>query len=91
LARLIWCCFLVSLAVARQNSTVRDVARLLIVLGLAVAAVGLVLLYFDRSPLGRLPGDLTFQRGRFTFHVPLVTCLLVSVLLSLLLSWWFRR
>jgi hypothetical protein len=37
-------------------------------------------------PLGRLPGDLSWQRGNSTFYVPLVTCLLLSVVLSVILA-----
>ena len=40
--------------------------------------------------LGRLPGDIVYRKGNFTFYFPLVTCLLLSVILSLLLS-LFRR
>ncbi|MEY5025987.1 MAG: hypothetical protein RLZZ244_1515 [Verrucomicrobiota bacterium] len=40
--------------------------------------------------LGRLPGDLSWGQGNWSVHVPLTTCLLVSVLLSLL-GWWLRR
>jgi hypothetical protein len=65
--------------------------KILVVIGLLVAGVGVLFLLADKIPwLGRLPGDLTFRRGNFTFYFPIVTCLVISVLLSLLF-WLFRK
>lgn len=65
--------------------------KILVVIGLLVAGVGVLFLFADKIPwLGRLPGDLTFRRGNFTFYFPIVTCLVISVLLSLLF-WLFRK
>jgi hypothetical protein len=60
-------------------------ARFLIVLGLVILAVGLGWPYLSRLGLGRLPGDIVIERGHVTFYFPLMTCLLVSVLFSLVL------
>lgn len=63
----------------------------LILLGLLVTAVGVVFLFSEKIGwIGRLPGDITFRRGNFTVHFPLATCLVISVLLSLLI-WLFRK
>jgi hypothetical protein len=62
--------------------------RLLIVVGLVIGAVGVVISL--GVPLGRLPGDITVRRGSFSFYFPVVSSLIVSVLLTLLLS-WLRR
>jgi len=76
-----------------------DLGRLLLGLGLALALVGLALLFWDRLPLaawlgkfplGRLPGDITIRRENFSFSFPIVTCLIISVVASLLLA-LFRR
>ncbi len=66
--------------------------RPLIILGLLLVAAGLILSFAPRLPtwLGRLPGDIHIKRENFSFHFPLVTCLLISVLLSFVL-WLFRR
>ena len=67
------------------------IARLLILMGLLLLGVGLLLLLSDKIPwLGRLPGDIVVKRERFTFYFPLVTCLILSVILSLIF-WLFRR
>jgi hypothetical protein len=60
-------------------------ARVLITLGLVILVVGLLWPYLSRLGLGRLPGDIVIERGNMTFYFPLMTCLLVSVLLSLVL------
>lgn len=69
----------------------RELGKLLVVCGGAVTIIGLLLWSgFGASWLGRLPGDLRIERGHSTFYFPIVTCLVVSILLSLLLA-LFRR
>ena len=63
----------------------------MMVIGLVCVALGALLWSgFGRGWLGRLPGDIHYSRGNFSFYFPVVTCLLLSVLLTLLL-WLFRR
>jgi hypothetical protein len=65
-------------------------ARFLIVLGLAILVVGLLWPYLSKLGLGRLPGDIVIERENGTVYVPLATCLLLSLLLSLAL-WVVNR
>jgi Protein of unknown function (DUF2905) len=65
-------------------------ARFLILLGLAILAIGLLWPLLSRLGLGRLPGDIVIERDNFTFYFPLATCILVSVLLSAVF-WLFNR
>jgi hypothetical protein len=58
-------------------------ARFLIVLGIAIVVAGLLWPYLGRIGLGRLPGDIVIERENMTFYFPLMTCLLVSIMLSL--------
>jgi DUF2905 family protein len=58
-------------------------ARLLIVLGLALLVAGLLWPYLSEIGLGRLPGDIVIERRNVTLYFPLMTCLLLTVLLSL--------
>jgi hypothetical protein len=68
-----------------------DVGRVLVVLGIVIAVVGLVLVLFGRLPgVGRLPGDVVVQRGNWTFYLPLGTSILLSIVLTLVL-WLARR
>ena len=60
-------------------------------MGALIFVVGLLLHFGGRFlSLGRLPGDIIIQRGNFTFYFPIVTCILLSVVLTLVLS-LFRR
>ena len=69
-----------------------DVGKALVALGLLIALAGVVLMLVGRVPwLGRLPGDIHFQRGNFSFYFPLATSLLLSVVLTLLLYIIGRR
>ena len=64
--------------------------KALIFLGLALVVLGLVWLAGERLGLGRLPGDIVIEREGMRIYIPLMTCLIVSVGLSLLL-WLFNR
>jgi len=65
--------------------------KLLILIGLALVIAGIVLNFGGKIPfIGRLPGDIRIERDNFSFYFPLTTCILVSLLLSLLF-WLFRR
>lgn len=59
-------------------------------LGLGLVLLGLVWPWLGKLGLGRLPGDVTIERGNFRFYFPVATSLVVSVLVSLLL-WLLRR
>jgi Protein of unknown function (DUF2905) len=59
-------------------------ARFLIVLGLAILLVGLLWPYVSKLGLGRLPGDIVIERENVTLYIPLATCLLLSLVLSLI-------
>jgi uncharacterized protein YybS (DUF2232 family) len=62
-----------------------------VIVGLLIAAVGVLLWSgVGRGWLGKLPGDINYTKGNFSFHFPIVTCLIVSVVLTLLL-WLFRK
>jgi formate hydrogenlyase subunit 3/multisubunit Na+/H+ antiporter MnhD subunit len=71
----------------------RNLGKLLVVFGVVLVVVGLFLSLGPRLPfrLGRLPGDIIIRRDNFTFYFPVVTCLLLSVVLSLLFWLWGRR
>lgn len=64
--------------------------RFLILAGLVLVAVGLLWPYLTRLGLGRLPGDIAIQGEHGGFYFPIVTCIVISVVLSLIFS-LFRR
>jgi hypothetical protein len=64
---------------------VNEAGKMLVMIGAVVIVIGLVLWSgIGRSWIGRLPGDIHFKRGNFSFYFPIVTCLLLSLLLTLL-------
>jgi DUF2905 family protein len=66
--------------------------KALVMLGLAIAAVGVVIMLAGRVPwLGRLPGDIHVDRGSWSFYFPLTTSIIVSLVLSLVLYLIGRR
>ena len=68
----------------------QEIGKVLVVLG-TVLLLGLVLWSgFGAGWLGRLSGDIRVQRGNFGFYFPIVTCIILSILVSLILS-FFRR
>ena len=69
----------------------RDVGKFLVTIGVVVALIGLIF-WAGVAPkwLGRLPGDIRIERGNSTLYFPIVTCIIISILLTLILS-IFRR
>jgi hypothetical protein len=67
-----------------------DISRFLIGLGLAILVIGLLWPVLAKLGLGRLPGDIVIRRDGFSFYFPIVTCLLISVVLSMFL-WLVNR
>jgi hypothetical protein len=63
--------------------------RLLIGLGLLLVVAGLLI--NAGVPIGRLPGDFTVRRGNFSFYFPLATSIIVSILLTLIVTFFGRR
>jgi len=67
--------------------------RFLIILGLVLVVLGLVITYsglFSFLRLGRLPGDIHIKRDNFSFYFPITTCILVSIVLTLIF-YLFRK
>lgn len=69
-----------------------DIGKTLVVVGLGLVALGLLVWLGGKMnlPLGRLPGDIRIDRPNFKFHFPLTTCLLISVVLTVIM-WLLRR
>jgi hypothetical protein len=65
-------------------------ARTLIIIGLTIVAIGVLWPWLGKLGLGRLPGDIVIGRGNTTFYFPIVTCVLISIVLSVIF-WMFGR
>ncbi len=71
-----------------------QLGKILVTLGIVFVVLGVLLMLSDRLSffrIGRLPGDIVYRRGNFTFYFPLVTSLLVSLFLTLLFWLLGRR
>jgi uncharacterized protein HemY len=67
-----------------------DMQRFLIGLGLLILIVGIAWPLLSRIGLGRLPGDIVIERGGTSFYFPIVTCIIISIVLSAIF-WLFNR
>ena len=60
--------------------------------GIALVLLGLFLTFgWKWFPLGRLPGDIALKKENFTFFFPVVTCIVISIILTIILNLFFRR
>ena len=64
--------------------------RILVIVGIAIALIGLAWPWVSKLPLGRLPGDIVIDKPGFKFFFPITTMIIISVVLSAIL-WLFRR
>jgi len=68
-----------------------QMGKLLLVLGLVISLIGLFMILGGRIPfLGKLPGDIVIRRENFSFYFPLGTCILISIIITLILR-LFRK
>ena len=69
---------------------IQFLAKTLITLGIGIAVFGVFLYFGGKLGIGRLPGDIYIRRGNLTFYFPIVTCIIASIVLTLVFS-LFRR
>ena len=76
-----------------QTEPMRDLGRLLVILGLTITCIGLLLSLGPKLPfrIGRLPGDIIYKRENFTLYFPIVTSIALSVVLTLVFWLLGRR
>ena len=68
-----------------------ELGKFLVILGVVILVLGLLLWSgIGTGWLGRLPGDIRIERGNSAFYLPIVTCIVISIVLSLIFS-FFRR
>jgi hypothetical protein len=74
-----------------ENRQMENIGRILFIAGIAMAIAGAALwLGLGKDWLGKLPGDIRVERGGFGFFFPVITCILISLVLTILLN-IFRR
>ena len=68
-----------------------DIGKILIVLGIILVVVGCVIHFDDKIiPFGKLPGDINVVGENSSFHFPVMTCIIISIVLSVLANLFFR-
>ncbi|MFQ6044065.1 MAG: DUF2905 domain-containing protein [Candidatus Poribacteria bacterium] len=64
-----------------------SIGKILIIFGIVIAAIGSLLLLSKYIPwLGKLPGDIYIKKGNFSFYFPIVTCIIISIILTLIFT-----
>jgi hypothetical protein len=79
--------------VLKRMDNLSSLAKLIIAVGVFLVLGGGLLLLLGKMgiPLGRLPGDISYHKGNFSFYFPLVTCLILSLVLTIVLNVLLRR
>jgi len=67
----------------------QSIGKFLMLGGVLLVIIGAILFFLGRF-VGRVPGDIVVHKGNFTFYFPIVTCIVISIVLSLI-GWFFRR
>jgi len=69
-----------------------NLGKILVIFGLTLAIIGSFLILFPKTHfLGKLPGDIYIKRGNFSFYFPVVTCIIISLILTIIFSIFFRK
>jgi hypothetical protein len=69
-----------------------DVAKTIILTGVVLIVAGGVMLLLGKIPgAGKLPGDILIKKENFSFYFPITTCILISVILTILSYLWSRK
>ena len=66
------------------------IGRLLLIFGVLIAGAGLFMMLGGRLPLGKLPGDISFGSGNTSFSFPIVTCIIISIVLTVVINIFMR-
>ncbi len=68
-----------------------EIGRFLIIVGVTVAVIGFLFLMADKLPLGKLPGDLHFGKNNFRIYIPITTCILLSIIITLIINFFSSK
>ncbi|SKC70192.1 DUF2905 domain-containing protein [Maledivibacter halophilus] len=68
-----------------------SIGKVIISLGITLVIIGMIITYGSKLGLGRLPGDIFIKKGNVTFYFPILTCVIISIILTLIGNLFFRR
>ncbi|MER3446488.1 MAG: DUF2905 domain-containing protein [Candidatus Dadabacteria bacterium] len=71
---------------------IQHIGKLIIILGIFLVVIGVLIVLAPKIPyIGRLPGDIYINRDGFTIYFPIVSSILISIILTLILNFIFRK
>lgn len=70
---------------------IKEFAKIIIIFGIILVLTGLIFYFFDKLPLFKLPGDIVIKRRNYTIYIPFATMILVSIILTIILNFIFRK
>jgi len=70
-----------------------NLGKIIIFAGLLIVALGFLIMLFSKFniPLGRFPGDIIIRKDNFSLYIPVTTCILISVVISLFLMIFIKK
>lgn len=69
-----------------------EIGKFLLLTGVILSAVGIIILAGMKLPfIGRLPGDIHFMKNNFSIHIPIVSCVIISLIITVLFNIFMRR
>lgn len=69
-----------------MSEPLNSIGKLMVIAGIILLLAGVMLIYFQKIPfIGKLPGDIFYKKGNFTFYFPVVTSILLSIVVSLII------
>lgn len=70
----------------------KEVGKILVFFGLISAGIGFLFIIFSKIPnFGKLPGDIYFKKGNFSFYFPVLSCIIISIILTIILNVFLRK
>ncbi len=70
---------------------IREFSKVLIIFGLIILLIGLLSYFSDKIPFFKLPGDIVIKRKNLTIYIPIVSMILLSIILTIILNFIFRK
>ena len=68
-----------------------ELGRFLVIAGTVIVVVGVLFLLADKFPIGRLPGDLRFGNEKVRIYIPVATCILLSIIITLIVNFFSKK
>jgi hypothetical protein len=68
-----------------------ETGKFLVIAGVVIFVLGLVFMMSNKLPIGRLPGDLRFGGDHFRIYIPIATCVLLSIIITVIVNFYSRK